>query len=374
MATSLQRLEIPQSSSTVDIYIIDNGASLSGLPGSSMMDPVLPGYEEGGRVPSYAFLIHHKPTNVRLLFDLSVRTNWKSAFPPVFVKGVQRMGLEVHVGKDIADVLIENFVNPGEIDAIIFSHHHFDHTGDAGRFPSSTKLLVGPGYKKAYLPGWPANPGHFETTSDLYEGRETTELDFSPEDPKVSSIGNFQAYDYFLDGSFYILSTPGHTIAHLSAFARTTSEDGWSTFVFMGGDIVHSNAVFRPTSKYPLPNTILAPNGRPFASHTCPSERFAQIHPLYLEPNGRRLFRTTPFSQVVGPEHDLAESQRSTNKLANFDGEENILTIPAYDVSLRDVLDFFPRKANNWKEKGWKKEGHWRWLAPCMQSSDASKL
>jgi hypothetical protein len=38
MATSLQRLEIPQSSSTVDIYIIDNGASFSGLPGSSMMD------------------------------------------------------------------------------------------------------------------------------------------------------------------------------------------------------------------------------------------------------------------------------------------------------------------------------------------------
>jgi glyoxylase-like metal-dependent hydrolase (beta-lactamase superfamily II) len=375
MADSLQRLEIPQSSSTVDVYIIDNGASLSGLPGSSMMDPVLPGYEEGGRVPSYAFLIHHKPTNVRLLFDLSVRTDWKSDFPPGFVNGVQRMGLEVHVGKDIADVLIENFVNPGEINAIIFSHHHFDHTGDTGRFPSSTKLLVGPGYKKAYFPGWPANPRQFETISDLYERRETIELDFSPDHPKVLSIGNFQAYDYFSDGSFFILSTPGHTIGHLSALARTTSEDGdWSTFIFMGGDIVHSNAVFRPTLKYPLPSTILAPNGRPFASHTCPSERFAQMHPLYLEPGGGMLSRTTPFSQVAGPEHNLAESQRSANKLANFDGEENILTIPAHDVSLRDVLDFFPRQANRWKEKGCKKEGHWRWLAPCMQSSDTSKL
>jgi hypothetical protein len=98
------------------------------------------------------------------------------------------------------------------------------------------------------------------------------------------------------------------------------------------------------------------------------------MHSLYLEPDGRMLSRTTPFSQVVGPEHDLAESQRSTNKLANFDGEENILTITAHDVSLRDVLDFFPRQANNWKEKEWKKEGHWRWLAPGMQSIDASKL
>ena len=374
MATLLHRLYVPRPSSNVDVYILDNGARLSGLPGSSMMDPVLPGYEERGRVPSYAFLIHHKPTNNRLLFDLSVRTNWKSAYSPAFVKGVRRMGLEVHVGKDIADVLIANFVSPNDIDAIIFSHHHFDHTGDAGRFPSSVKLLVGPGYKKTFLPGWPANSKNLETTSDLYEGRETIELNFSLDDPKVLSIGNFQAYDYFSDGSFYILSTPGHTIGHLSALARTTSGEDKSTFIFMGGDIVHSNAVFRPTSKYPLPETIPAPDGRPFASHSCLSERFAQMHRLYSEPDGRMLSRTTPFSQLVGPEHDIAESQRSADKLANFDGEENVLTIPAHDASLQHVLEFFPRKVNDWKVKGWKKEGQWRWLAPCMQSRNALKL
>ena len=68
------------------------------------------------------------------------------------------------------------------------------------------------------------------------------------------------------------------------------------------------------------------------------------------------------------------ESQRSANKLMNFDGEENILTVLAHDASLQDILEFFPRKANNWKEKGWKEEGHWRWLAPCLQMYEASKL
>lgn len=298
-----QALEIPPSSRIVDVYIIDNGARLSGFAGSAMMDPVLPGCEFGGSVPSYAFLIYHKPTNVHLLFDLSVRADWKSAFPAPFVKGVQKMGLGVHPGKDIADVLIESSVSPDTIDAIILSHHHFDHTGDACRFPPSTKLYVGPGYKKAFLPGWPANPRQFDTTSDLYEGRETIELEYSSNDSMVSTIGNFQAYDYFSDGSLYILSTPGHTIGHLSALARTTSDHGKSTFIFMGGDIIHSNAVFRPSSNYPLPDTIPAPNRRPFSSYICPGERFAQMHRLYSEPRGNILSRTNAFSKVTGPEH-----------------------------------------------------------------------
>ncbi|EXJ70390.1 uncharacterized protein A1O5_06458 [Cladophialophora psammophila CBS 110553] len=379
--SSSQTLEIPlpSSSSTVDLYVIDTGARLWGLPGSSMMDPVLPGFEKGEdvKVPSYAFLIHHRQPNIRLLFDLSLRANWESAFPPAFVQGVQRMGLKTQAGRDVADVLLAHGVDLADIDAIILSHHHFDHTGDVGRFPTSTEVLVGPGYRKAFLPGWPANRRQFETTSDLYEGRRTIELDFAHDNPKVSTIGGFLAHDYFSDGSLYILSTPGHTVGHLSALARTTTSKngGASTFIFLGGDIAHSHAVFRPSAKHPLPALIPAPNGRPFTSNACHrSERIAQMHRLYSEPEGQALSRTTPFSKVAGPEHDLAESQRSADKLASFDGAQNILTILAHDASLLDVLEFFPRKANGWKEKGWKREGHWRWLAPCLQGHASSKL
>jgi hypothetical protein len=29
---------------------------------------------------------------------------------------------------------------------------------------------------------------------------------------------------------------------------------------------------------------------------------------------------------------------------------------------LLDVMDFFPKEANEWKAKGWKEEGRWRFL------------
>lgn len=36
------------------------------------------------------------------------------------------------------------------------SHWHWDHIGDPSTFPPSTQLVVGPGFKEAFLPGYPA--------------------------------------------------------------------------------------------------------------------------------------------------------------------------------------------------------------------------
>lgn len=37
------------------------------------------------------------------------------------------------------------------------SHWHWDHIGDPSSFPPKTSLVVGPGFKKTMLPGYPAN-------------------------------------------------------------------------------------------------------------------------------------------------------------------------------------------------------------------------
>ena len=38
------------------------------------------------------------------------------------------------------------------------SHWHWDHIGDPSSFPHSTDLIVGPGFKEAFLPAAPLNP------------------------------------------------------------------------------------------------------------------------------------------------------------------------------------------------------------------------
>src|SRR5687768_10801423 len=63
--------------------------------------------------------------------------------------------------------------------------------------------------------------------------------------------GQVPTYDYFGDGSFYLLNTPGHAIGHLGGLARTSSNP--DTFIFMGADLCHHPGVMRPTRHLPYP-------------------------------------------------------------------------------------------------------------------------
>ena len=47
-------------------------------------------------------------------------------------------------------------------------------------------------------------------------------------------IGEFAAMDFFGDGSFYLLDTPGHTLGHMCGLARTTP----TTFILTGGEVL----------------------------------------------------------------------------------------------------------------------------------------
>ena len=147
-----------------------------------------------------------------------------------------------------------------------------DHCGAPSALPKSVKLIVGPGFRDAFLPGWPANAKSPFHEAD-FDGREVIEASFS-EDFK---IGQFQAYDYFGDGSLYVLNVPGHAIGHVGALVRTTAE----TFVFLGGDVCHSNGAIRPTAYIPMPDPIpevTAFTNRLIAS-PCPCAAFSTCHP-----------------------------------------------------------------------------------------------
>lgn len=84
------------------------------------------------------------------------------------------------------------------------SHFHWDHTGDPSTFPHSTDLVVGPGFKDAFIPGYPANQDAPIRESD-YANRKLREISFDED----LTIGGYKALDYFNDGSFYLLDSPG---------------------------------------------------------------------------------------------------------------------------------------------------------------------
>ena len=136
--------------------------------------------------------------------------------------------------------------------------------------------------------------------------------------------------------------------------------------MFLGGDIAHHGGEFRPTQYLPLPDSI-SPNPleAPFAksSAPCPGEIFQAIHPTKS--------RTEPFFKPEGSVHaDDKEANRSIDKMTEFDAYEDVFSVIAHDETLFDIVDFYPKVANEWKAKGWEREGRWRFL----RSFDTGKV
>lgn len=65
----------------------------------------------------------------------------------------------------------------------------------------------------------------------------------------------------------------------------------------------------------------------------------------------------------------MAKAEASLGKMQDFDASEDVLVAIAHDSSLLSVVDFFPKRANEWKEKGWKQTGRWRFLEDFYQAA-----
>ncbi|KAL8715637.1 MAG: hypothetical protein Q9225_006368 [Loekoesia sp. 1 TL-2023] len=351
-------LDIPESSSTVDVHIINSTSKIKGIPTTMFMEPETKGHSIID-CPAFSFLIEHPKSGARLLFDLGVRKDWENLSPKISNE-IKRRGWSVTVEKGVADILKDGGVKPESINAIIWSHFHWDHTGDPSTFPPLTDLVVGPGFKDAFTPGYPTNQESLIRESD-YAGRNLREIAFGSD----LQIGGYKALDYFGDGSFYLLDSPGHAIGHMCAFARTTASP--STFMFLGGDCAHHNGEFRPSRSVPLPST-LSPSPLPHLHPaTCPGSLFIPIHRLY-NPSNRAHSTDTPTSEPfylvsANGANDVTQARDSARKMSNFDGREDVLVMIAHDAHMLDVVRCFPEgKANDWKKEGWKEKGMWRFL------------
>ncbi|CDO72265.1 hypothetical protein BN946_scf184970.g117 [Trametes cinnabarina] len=184
---------------------------------------------ESKMCPSLAFLLRHSATGDRVVFDLGIRRNLDT-HPPA----VQQLnaGRTVVIPQTVAESLERGGVDPATVKTVIVSHLHFDHVGDTSLFPAATFILGGEARDFLALHGYPADPESLCLQSAVPLDR-TVFLDKE----FTHIIGPFsRAYDYFGDGSMYIIDAPGHLPGHVNVLARTNATGSW---IYLAGDTAH---------------------------------------------------------------------------------------------------------------------------------------
>ncbi|KAJ8117046.1 hypothetical protein ONZ43_g4298 [Nemania bipapillata] len=302
--------------------------------------------------PCLSFLIQHPTQNRTLVFDLGIKKDWRNWPKPVYDGTITTIGATPIISKDVREVLDENGIDTKNLEGVIWSHTHLDHVGDVSIFEPSTKIIVGTRVKDDVFPGYPTKEGASFNESDV-AGHEVEELDFlsSP-----LEIGGLAAIDYFGDGSFYLLDTPGHCVGHMCGFARVTSSP--DSFILMGGDSVHHGGELRPHPWHPLPEHILPNPFDPTSDTPCPGATFDK-----LLPNGREAPFYQPSQKPYSVHSHVPTVIETIKKLQQVDAHDNVLIIPAHDATFPKVADLFPKTANAFMEKGWVQKTRWAWLA-----------
>lgn len=382
-SASNTQLNIPDSTSTVSVSVIDGVRSFTGAPTGAFFGPGIEGFEKFD-VVVFSFLVTHNDpstsTTRKVLFDIGLPKDWDQYLPPSTVeniKGWVQAGASIDIPKNGAEIIADGGTDLKSIEAVIWSHPHWDHMGRPSLFPPSTALICGPGMKAAFGNGYPENEGAPYLTSEI-EGRAFNELEFRSD----LDIGEFKALDYFGDGSFYLLDVPGHCVAHMNALARVSSNP--DTFILMGADSYHHASQLRPSKGVPLPETVDLGNG------PVSTEIFRKLHPsshfkdtsagsTYDKFTKQSDFTTTPFftiqQQTDGSTiaHDLTSARESIIKLQAFDADERVFMAPAHDFSLRDVVEYFPDNTmDEWKQKGWKEKARWLFLKDLEALANAA--
>lgn len=348
-------VNLPSGEVTITVKLINTvnfGPSIL----NRFMTPMVPGLETFKSVPSLSFLLEH-PSGRKFIWDLGIRKDYNN-YSPTIAEYLPTTKYTIEVEKDVVDILQDSGLPPKDIEAVFWSHWHWDHIGNPDRFPKSTALIVGPGFKNGMLPGAPANPKSPILESD-YTGRELREIEFGS-----FKIGQFPALDFFGDGSFYLLDSPGHAVGHLCALARTTRD----TFVLLGGDVCHYAGIFRPSKHLPVPESISPHPMSTTESHFCPGHVWEE-----LQRSRGRAVTDSLFEMTFGLDVSLATETKG--KLQELDCNDNVLVVIAHDASVRDYVDHFPKSLNGWKAKGWGKALRWdffRELAPYWQAHGVS--
>ncbi|KAK5655905.1 hypothetical protein OQA88_5444 [Cercophora sp. LCS_1] len=362
-ATAAAKFFDVPSGAVAKVSVVDSTLRVSGVSDEAFLAPKLEGFDNFPVIPSWSFLIESS-TGRKAVFDLAVPADPANSYAPAVLEQLQGAGWDVQIEKHVSEILEEGGVNLTSIESVIWSHYHFDHIGDIGTFPLTTELVVGPGFSDAYLPGYPTNPN--STLLDRYfVNRTLREITFTT----PLKAGDLRAHDFFGDGSFFLLDTPGHTTGHLGGLARTTKNP--DTYIFMGGDLCHHSAQIRPSPERPLPDHIHLHSDVHPPRYQCPGSKITKAELEHLNTKrGRR--PDQPFFDPVLAE-DIPLTIETIRKTQKADAEKDIWFLAAHTPDIIDVIDFFPKTANAWFKKGWAEKTHWAFLEELIPAVEVDR-
>jgi N-acyl homoserine lactone hydrolase len=187
----------------VRLYVLDGGL-IRGYDASDLSDD---GAYDGRRIdlPAPCFLIRHPEGDLM----------WES--------GISRtrtdLEVEVEFGATLEEQLAELGLTPAGIRFLVVSHGHWDHSGNAGLFASST---------------WIVNPDERAAMFDD-EMRATQAMDDYGALEQAETILITDEHDVFGDGSVQIIQSPGHTPGHTVLLVRMADAGP----ILLSGDLWH---------------------------------------------------------------------------------------------------------------------------------------
>lgn len=210
-------------------------------------------------VPSLCFLIKHPSLGnngrhtTNLLFDMGIARDLSSYTTSTQSHIAKRQ--PVITDPDCAASLRAGGIEPStDIDIVIPSHVHWDHSGTPADF-SQAKFFVGSGtlhvLRHGAGPYYPAE----SFQADLLPRMSTFEFSPSPSSGKdgvtiASSrqtghqwrpfAGFPEALDLFGDGSVMVIDAPGHITGHVNLLVRI----GKGRWIYLGGDCCHDARIW----------------------------------------------------------------------------------------------------------------------------------
>ena len=180
--------------------------------------------------PIGAFLVEH-PTSGPILVDTGMHpltaTHPKRNLGPIVGRAFK--GLQLEVSETVPAQLRARGLSPDEIGTVLMTHLHADHTSAMSEFTNATFVISETEWNAARARLGPLNGyvrGHLPAVSsvrfvDFERGRSWEGLE--------------RTIDLLGDGTIRLVSTPGHTVGHLSVLVE--AEEGPA---FLLGDAVYT--------------------------------------------------------------------------------------------------------------------------------------